>query len=76
MGRAYLRASYAFTPNTVKLIPTLGALSPRGGPVLTTHTLPVGLARVALSLLRRGWQRHHHRLGAVPKLELDAHVPL
>ena len=25
--------SYALTPNTVELIPTLGALSPRGGPV-------------------------------------------
>jgi len=24
---------YALTPNTVELIPTLGALSPRGGPV-------------------------------------------
>jgi len=35
------KGPYAFTPNTVELIPTLGALFPRGGPVqdpvLTTH---------------------------------------
>ena len=27
------RGPYALTPNTVELIPTLGALFPRGGPV-------------------------------------------
>jgi len=28
-----VRIPYALTPKTVKLIPTLGALFPRGGPV-------------------------------------------
>ena len=35
------KVSYSLTPNTVELIPTLGALLPRGGPVqdpvLTDH---------------------------------------
>ena len=29
-----MRTGYALTPNTVELIPTLGALFPRGGPAI------------------------------------------
>ena len=32
-GLYYRRYPYALTPNTVELIPTLGALFPRGGPI-------------------------------------------
>ena len=49
---------YALTPNTVELIPTLGALSPRGGPVqdpLLTHSAGVVLLLLkyrGISLIR------------------------
>jgi len=50
------KGPYALTPNTVKLIPTIGALLPRGGPVqdpVLTLMLPYGPAVGAFGPTRR-----------------------
>ena len=43
--QAAFDAGHALTPNTVELIPTLGALFPRGVPVPTVHAQQTWIGR-------------------------------